>query len=231
MCRTATFTLEERRERLNAYKRRYWKENPEKVKKWQENAIIRKAERLKAERDTTGRSDIVNHVDVREERKMLKMFMRKVPKKGKPIKGPREFKKTNMVEVGIRKSNRAKDGKQTYAGAISFYTGEEKKIVGSGQLMTFDIDEANRKIVFEPSDDKDVAYKITGKGTTGKRVSVTLTDREEATEEEQVAFFRRYAGLYKLEYSETDKRYFITIKENTTADDGQKRKRGRPRKA
>lgn len=40
---------EERRERLNAYKRRYWKEHPEKVKQWRNDYIVRKATRILAE--------------------------------------------------------------------------------------------------------------------------------------------------------------------------------------
>lgn len=228
MCRTAKLTPEERREHLNAYKRRYWKENPEKVKKWRDDAIIRKAERLKAEQDQN-EGVHKTRVDVREERRMLNMVMEKVPKK--PINGPRKFPKTNMVEVSIRKSDKTREGKQTWAGTISFYTGEEKKIVGSGQLMTFRIDEASKKIVFEASNDSKKGYKITAKGTTGKRITTVLTDREEATEMEQIAFFRRYAGLYKLEYDESEKRYFITIKDGDVVDDMPKKKRGRPRKA
>ena len=48
---------EERRERLNAYKRRYWKEHPEKVKQWRRNSLLRTADRIRAEQaqSTQGR--------------------------------------------------------------------------------------------------------------------------------------------------------------------------------
>lgn len=42
-------TPEERRRRLNAYKRRYEKEHPEKVKQWRRNSILRTADRIRAE--------------------------------------------------------------------------------------------------------------------------------------------------------------------------------------
>ena len=45
---------EKRRERLNAYKRRYWKEHPEKVKQWRKNSILRAAARLQAEQAQGG---------------------------------------------------------------------------------------------------------------------------------------------------------------------------------
>ena len=42
-------TPEERREHLNAYKRRYYKEHPEKARQWRRNAILRAAARIQAE--------------------------------------------------------------------------------------------------------------------------------------------------------------------------------------
>lgn len=42
-------TPEERRERLNAYKRRYYKAHPEKAKQWRKNAILKAAARIYAE--------------------------------------------------------------------------------------------------------------------------------------------------------------------------------------
>ena len=48
---------EERRERLNAYKRRDWKEHPEKVKQWRKNSILRAAARLQAEQAQGGPSE------------------------------------------------------------------------------------------------------------------------------------------------------------------------------
>lgn len=45
------------REKANAYRRRYRKENPERVKRWREGYIMRKAARLMAEQAAAAGDD------------------------------------------------------------------------------------------------------------------------------------------------------------------------------
>ena len=48
-----TFTPEQR-QRWNEYSRQYRAENPEKVRRWTQNYILRKAEKLRAEMEKNG---------------------------------------------------------------------------------------------------------------------------------------------------------------------------------